>query len=67
MKIGQPALDVINRADRENRERLIRNIVNPTDGLTVQIRLQDLPEPNFAPPLQLPSNVNAIVDELIMC
>ena len=61
MKIGQPALD------RENRERLIRNIVNPTDGLTVQIRLQDLPEPNVAPPLQLPSNVNAIVDELIMC
>ena len=67
MKIDQPDLDVINRADRENRERLIRNIVNPTEGLTVQIRLQDLPEPNVALPLQLPFNVNWIVDELIMC
>ena len=67
MEIDQPDLDVIERADRENRERLIRNIVNPTECLTVQITLQDLHEPNVAPPLQQPSNVNAIVDEIIMC
>ena len=47
---------------------MLRNIVNPTEGLTVndQITLQDinLPEPNIAPPLQLPPNVNAILDKI---
>ena len=33
MEIDQPDLDAIERADRENEQRLIRNIVNPTEGL----------------------------------
>ena len=44
---------------------MIRNIVNPTEGSTVndQITLQDinLPEPNIALPLQLLLNVTAII------
>ena len=68
MEIDQPDLDAIERADRENKERLIRNIANPTEGLTVndQITLQEinLPEPNIASPLQLPSNLNAIVNKI---
>ena len=35
MEIDQPDLDAKERADRENKERLVRNIVNPTEGLTV--------------------------------
>ena len=31
-KIDQPDLDAIETADRENKERLIRNVVNPTDS-----------------------------------
>ena len=33
MEIDQPDLDAIERADRENEEMLIRNILNPTEGL----------------------------------
>ena len=44
---------------------MIQNIVNPTEGSTVndQITLQDinLPEPNIALPLQLLLNVTAII------
>ena len=47
---------------------MIRNIVNPTEGSTVndQITLQDinLPEPNIALPLQLLLNVTAIIDKI---
>ena len=61
MEIDQPDLKTIERADRENKESLIRNIVNPTEGLTVndQIAFQkiNLSQPNIAPPLQLPANV----------
>ena len=68
MEIDQPDLDAKERADRENQERLVRNIVNPTEGLTVndQITFQDinLPEANIMSPLELPPNVNAIVDEI---
>ena len=68
MEIDQPDLDAIERADRENKEGLIRNIANPTEALTVndQIKLQDisLPEPKIESPLQLSPNVNAIVDEI---
>ena len=68
MEIDLPDLDAIERADRENKETLIRNIVNPTEGLTVndQITLQDinLPEPNIVSPLQLPPNINAVVEEI---
>ena len=68
MEIDQPDLDAKERADRENKERLVRNIVNPTEGLTVndQIKLQDisLPEPKIESSLQLSPNVNAIVDEI---
>ena len=68
MEIDQPDLDAKERADRENKERLVRNIVNPTEGLTVndQITFQDinLPEANIMSPLELPPNVNAIVDEI---
>ena len=68
MEIDQPDLDATERPDRENKERLIKNIVNPAEGLTVNDHrtLQDiiLLEPNIAPPLQLPHNVNAIVDEI---
>ena len=35
METDQPDLDTIERADRENKERLIRNIVNATEGLTI--------------------------------
>ena len=31
-EIDQPDLDAIETADRENKERLIRNVVNPTDS-----------------------------------
>ena len=68
MEIDQPDLDAIEGADRKNKERLIRNIINPTEGLTVndQITLQEinLPEPNIASPLQLPPNLNAIVNKI---
>ena len=68
MEIDQPDLDAKERADRENKERLVRNIVNPTEGLTVndQITFQDinLPEANIMSPVELPPNVNAIVDEI---
>ena len=72
MEIDQPDLDAIERADRKKIRRkikkLIRNIVNTTEGLTVndQITLQDInfPEPNIALPLQLPPNVNVIVNEI---
>ena len=66
MEIDQPDLYAIERADRENKERLIRHIVNPTEDFTVNRRmtLQDLnlPESNSALPLQLPPNVNTIID-----
>ena len=66
--IDQPDLDALERADRENKEGLIRNIVNPNEALTVndQIKLQDisLPEPKIESSLQLSPNVNAIVDEI---
>ena len=32
IEIYQPDLDAIETADRENKERLIRNVVNPTDS-----------------------------------
>ena len=35
MEIDQSDLDTIERADRENKERLIRNINNPAGGLAV--------------------------------
>ena len=70
-EIDQTDLDAIERADRENREILIRNIVKPTEGLTVsdQISLQDIKflKPNIALPLQLLPNVNVIVDEITTC
>ena len=31
-EIDQPDLDAIETADKENKERLIRNVVNPTDS-----------------------------------
>ena len=47
---------------------MIRSIVNPTEGSTVndQITLQDinLPEPNIATPLQLLLNVTAITNKI---
>ena len=68
MEIDQPDLDAKGRADRENKERLVKNNLNPTEGLIVndQITLQDiiLPEPNIVSPLQLPPNVSAIADEI---
>ena len=44
METDQPDLDTIERADRENKERLIRNIVNATEGLAINdhIALQDI-------------------------
>ena len=70
-EIDQTDLDAIERADRENREILIRNIVKPTEGLTVsdQISLQDIKllKPNITLPLQLLPNVNVIVDEITTC
>ena len=51
METDQPDLDTIERADRENKERLIRNIVNATEGLAINdhIALQDInfPESNI--------------------
>ena len=68
MEINQPDFYAIERADKENKERLMRNIVNPAERLTAndQIALQDinLPGPNIVPPLKLPPNINAIVDEI---
>ena len=68
MEIDQSDLDAIERADRENKERLIRNIVNPAGGLAVndQIILQDIsfPKPNIVPPLQLLPVVNVVVDKI---
>ena len=68
MEIDQSDLDAIERAGRENKERLIRNIVNPAGGLAVndQITLQDIhfPKANIVPPLQLSPIVNAVVDEI---
>ena len=32
IEIDQPDLDEIETADRENKERLIRNVVNPTNS-----------------------------------
>ena len=68
MEIDQPYLGAIGRADRENKKRLIKSIVNPAESLTVndQITLQDinLPEPSIMSTLQLPLNVNARVDEI---
>ena len=53
-------------AETENKETLIRNIINPTEGLAVndQATLHDinLPEPNIAPSLLLLPNLNVIVD-----
>ena len=47
---------------------MIRSIVNPTEGSTVndQITLQDInfPEPNIATPLQLLLNVTAITNKI---
>ena len=47
MEIDQPDLKTIERADRENKDCLIRNIANPTEGLTVndQIAFQDISLP----------------------
>ena len=60
--------ELIEKKIRGKIKKLIRNIVKTTEGLTVndQITLQDinLPEPNIALPLQLPPNVNVIVDEI---
>ena len=68
MEIDQSDLDAIERSDRENKERLIRNIVNPAGGLAVndQITLQDInfPNANIVPPLQLSPIANAVVDEI---
>ena len=68
MEIDQSDLDTKERADRENKERLIRNIVNPAGGLAVndQITLQDIhfPKANIVPPLQLSPIANAVVDEI---
>ena len=36
IEIDQPDLDAIEQGDREIKERLIRNIVNPAEGLTVK-------------------------------
>ena len=58
IEIDERDLDAIERADSENKEKLMRNNVNPTEGLTVN------DEPNIAQPLQLPPNVNAIVYEI---
>ena len=68
MEIDQRDLDAIERSVRENKERLIRNIVSPVEGFTVNehMALQDinLPEPNIVPPLQLPPNADAMVNEI---
>ena len=68
MEIDQRDLDAIERSVRENKERLIRNIVNPAEGFTVNehMALQgiNLPEPNIVAPLQLPPNADAIVNEI---
>ena len=51
------------------KKGLVRNIVDPTEGLTVNdpITLQDinLPEPIIVPPLQLPLDPNNVVDEIM--
>ena len=63
---GQPDFEAIEMAETENKETLIRNIINPTEGLAVndQATLHDinLPEPNIAPSLLLLPNLNVIVD-----
>ena len=68
VEIEQTDLDAIEKADREDKERLIRKLVDPTDGLTVndQITSQDLilPEPSIALPLQLPPELNAMVEDI---
>ena len=68
VEIEQIDLDAIEKADRENKERLIRKIVDQTDDLTVNnhITSQDLnlPEWPTAPPLQLPPELNAIVEDI---
>ena len=38
MEIDQPDLDTIERTDRENKKRLIRNIVNPTGVWQLMIK-----------------------------
>ena len=64
MEIDQRDLDAKERTDRKNKEQLIRNIVNPADGFTVNDHIEpqdiNLPEPTIAPPLQLPPNVDGI-------
>ena len=67
-EVKQTDFDTIEKADREDKERLIRKIVNPTNGLTVndQITSQDLnlPELSTALPLQLPLELNAMVEDI---
>ena len=65
MEIDQSDLDAIERADRENKERLIRNINNPAGGLAVNDQDINFPKPNIVPPLQLSPIANAVVDEII--
>ena len=64
MEIDQSDLDAIERADRENKERLIRNINNPAGGLAVDDQDINFPKPNIVPPLQLSPIANAVVDEI---
>ena len=64
MEIDQSDLDAIERADRENKERLIRNINNPAGGLAVNDQDINFPKPNIVPPLQLSPIANAVVDEI---
>ena len=68
VEIEQIDVDAIEKADRENKKRLIRKIVDQTDDLTVnnQITSQDLnlPEWPIALPLQLPPELNAMVEDI---
>ena len=64
MEIEQSDLDAIERADRENKERLIRNINNPAGGLAVNDQDINFPKPNIVPPQQLSPIANAVVDEI---
>ena len=40
MEIDQRDLDAIEKTDRKNKEQLIRNIVNPADGFTVNDHIE---------------------------
>ena len=68
LEIEETNLDAIEKSDREDKERLIRKIVDPAEGLTVndQLTSQDLNllESLIASPLQLPPELNAIVEDI---